>query len=55
MALPGMESKGFRRATGDKRHVTEKSKDVQLDRFGVRSPQGWKKRHQGLLQDKVGR
>jgi len=32
-----------------------KPKEIKKDEFGSMAPQGWKRRHQGILQDLVGR
>jgi len=53
MALPGTETVRFRRPTTGPNAVAPKA--PEKDEFGSLAPQGWKRRHQGLLQDKVGR
>jgi len=53
MALPGTETIRFRRPTAGPNAV--QPKEEKKDEFGSLAPQGWKRRHQGLLQDQVGR
>ena len=55
MALPGTESLRFRRPTSGPNYVAPNVTEVKVDQFGSQAPRGWKRRHQGLLQDKVGR
>lgn len=55
MALPGTESVRFRRPTSGPHAVATETAEPQLDQFGSQASLGWKRRHQGLLQDKVGR
>ncbi|TXT09120.1 hypothetical protein VHUM_02594 [Vanrija humicola] len=55
MALPGTETIRFRRPTAGPNAVAQKSDEPKKDQFGDLAPTGWKKRHQGLLQDQVGR
>ncbi|ORY24212.1 putative mannosyltransferase [Naematelia encephala] len=54
MALPGTETVRFRRPTAGPNAVAPKAEPAK-DQFGSMAPQGWKRRHQGILQDKVGR
>ncbi|KAK4689384.1 hypothetical protein P7C73_g729, partial [Tremellales sp. Uapishka_1] len=55
MALrPGTETIRFRQPTGAGNAVAVKKEEV-YDEFGNVTPIGWKRRHQGLLQDKVRR
>ncbi|WVR08923.1 hypothetical protein IAU60_005982 [Kwoniella sp. DSM 27419] len=54
MALPGTETVRFRRPTHGPTAVAVK-KQEEKDQFGNMAPTGFKKRHQGLLQDQVGR
>lgn len=51
MAMPGTETIRFRRPT----NVAGPTKVEEKDQFGNAAPSGWKRRHQGLLQDQVGR
>lgn len=53
MNIPGTESVRFRRPTTGPNAV--KAAEPQKDQFGSMAPQGWKRRHQGLLQDQLGR
>lgn len=53
MNIPGTESVRFRRPTTGPNAV--KSGEPEKDQFGSLAPQGWKRRHQGLLQDQLGR
>lgn len=53
MAMPGTETVRFRRPTTGPNAVAPK--EVKKDQFGSLAPEGWKRRHQGLLQDLVGR
>lgn len=53
MALPGTETVRFRRPTTGPNAPTPK--EVKKDEFGSLAPEGWKRRHQGILQDQVGR
>jgi len=53
MAMPGTETVRFRRPTTGPNAVAPKA--PEKDQFGSLAPQGWKRRHQGLLQDKLGR
>lgn len=53
MALPGTETIRFRRPTTGPNAIAPK--EEKRDEFGSLAPQGWKRRHQGLLQDQVGR
>lgn len=55
MALPGTETIRFRRPTAGPNAVAQKSDEPKKDQFGDLAPTGWKRRHQGLLQDQVGR
>ncbi|GMK56086.1 hypothetical protein CspeluHIS016_0211420 [Cutaneotrichosporon spelunceum] len=48
---PGTETIRFRRPT----NTPAEKKEPEKDQFGSLAPQGWKKRHQGLLQDQVRR
>lgn len=52
-AIPGTESVRFRRPTTGPNAV--KPKEIKKDEFGSMAPQGWRRRHQGILQDQVGR
>ncbi|GFZ47156.1 hypothetical protein JCM24511_04899 [Saitozyma sp. JCM 24511] len=54
MALPGTETIRFRRPTTGPNAPAQKS-EPKKDEFGSMAPLGWKRRHQGLLQDKLGR
>ncbi|KAL7421010.1 mannosyltransferase [Cryptotrichosporon argae] len=54
MALPGTETMRFRRPTAGPNAAPAPSAPKK-DEFGSLAPQGWKRRHQGLLQDQVGR
>ena len=47
MAMPGTETIRFRRPT----NKNEPAPEPKKDQFGEMAPQGWKRRHQGLLQD----
>lgn len=51
--IPGTEQVRFRRPTTGPNAV--KPKEIKKDQFGSLAPQGWKRRHQGILQDLVGR
>lgn len=51
--IPGTEQVRFRRPTTGPNAV--KPKEIKKDEFGSMAPQGWKRRHQGILQDLVGR
>lgn len=53
MAMPGTETIRFRRPTTGPN--APKPKEEKRDEFGSLAPQGWKRRHQALLQDQVGR
>jgi alpha-1,2-mannosyltransferase len=54
--LPGTESVRFRYpTTGPNARVPKVPEPPKKDQFGSMAPQGWKRRHQGLLQDQVGR
>ncbi|BEI92503.1 uncharacterized protein CcaverHIS019_0501310 [Cutaneotrichosporon cavernicola] len=48
---PGVETIRFRRPT----NKPVEKKEPEKDQFGSLAPQGWKRRHQGLLQDQVRR
>ncbi|KIR99848.1 alpha-1,2-mannosyltransferase [Cryptococcus deuterogattii 2001/935-1] len=54
MALPGTETIRFRRPTTGPNAVEQK-KEPKKDEFGSLAPIGWKRRHQGLLQDQLKR
>jgi hypothetical protein len=54
MALPGTETIRFRRPTTGPNAPAQKS-EAKKDEFGSMAPLGWKRRHQGLLQDKLSR
>lgn len=47
MAMPGTETIRFRRPT----NKNDPAPEPKRDQFGDMAPQGWKRRHQGLLQD----
>lgn len=51
-ALPGTENVRFARPTNG---PTVTPTPPKRDEFGSLAPQGWKRRHQGILQDKIGR
>ncbi|WVQ81367.1 hypothetical protein IAT38_003490 [Cryptococcus sp. DSM 104549] len=51
MALPGTETVRFRRPTAGPNAVAQKAEEPKRDEFGSLAPIGWKRRHQGLLQD----
>lgn len=54
MAMPGTETIRFRRPTAGPNAVA--AKKPAPDGFGSQGPkEAWKRRHQGLLQDQVGR
>jgi alpha-1,2-mannosyltransferase len=54
MALPGTETIRFRRPTTGPNAPAQKT-EPKKDEFGSMAPLGWKRRHQGLLQDKLSR
>jgi alpha-1,2-mannosyltransferase len=51
MYRPGVETVRFRRPT----NKPVEQKEPEKDQFGSLAPQGWKKRHQGVLQDQLRR
>ena len=51
--IPGTESVRFRRPTTGPN--APKPKEIKKDQFGSLAPEGWKRRHTGILQDLVGR
>lgn len=55
MALPGTETIRFRRPTAGPNAVEQKKEEPKKDEFGSLAPVGWKRRHQGLLQDQLKR
>ncbi|WVQ93059.1 hypothetical protein IAU59_000123 [Kwoniella sp. CBS 9459] len=57
MAMPGTETIRFRRPTSGPNAISQSGKDKEpkKDEFGSMAPTGFKRRHQGLLQDQVGR
>ncbi|WWD06916.1 hypothetical protein V865_005013 [Kwoniella europaea PYCC6329] len=54
MSLPGTETIRFRRPTTGP-NAQKAAEEPKKDEFGSMAPLGFKKRHQGLLQDQVGR
>lgn len=53
MSMPGTETVRFRRPTTGPNAV--QPKEIKKDEFGKMAAEGWKRRHQGILQDQVGR
>jgi alpha-1,2-mannosyltransferase len=51
--MPGTETVRFRRPTTGPNAV--QPKEIKKDEFGKMAAEGWKRRHQGILQDQVGR
>lgn len=55
MAMPGTETIRFRYPTSGPNARVQKPVEEKKDQFGNMASQGWKRRHQGLLQDQTGR
>ena len=51
--MPGTETVRFRRPTTGPNAA--QPKEIKKDEFGKMAAEGWKRRHQGILQDQVGR
>ncbi|WWD21173.1 hypothetical protein CI109_105657 [Kwoniella shandongensis] len=55
MALPGTETVRFRRPTSGPNAIVVPKTEPERDEFGTLAPTGYRRRHQGLLQDQTRR